>query len=185
MPSYISLQAAAQQLSNSSRVSVIGCSGGGKSTLSNRISEHFNLPYLSYDRDVRWLPGWVARERNERFDILRTLSARERWVFDGTSPKTFHIRLPRTELIIWVRVPRRVALVGVMRRVLRHHGTTRPGMAEGCIEKFPDREFLSYIWNFEKHSAPVVIKNIDQHAPHVPVVVLYSRQDFDLLFAEA
>jgi hypothetical protein len=50
-------------------------------------------------------------------------------------------------------------------------------MAPGCPERLPDREFLSYIWNFEKRYAPLFIQSIDRHGPDVPVAVLRSHRE--------
>jgi hypothetical protein len=54
-------------------------------------------------------------------------------------------------------------------------------MAEGCPEPLPDRDFLSYIWNFEKRYAPLFIKQIDQQGPTVPVAVLRSHKEIDAI----
>lgn len=70
---------------------------------------------------------------------------------------------------------RRVALLGLAKRVARYYGVVRPAMALGCPEPLPDRAFLSYIWNFEKKFAPVFIKNIDLYGSDVPVAILGSH----------
>lgn len=176
MPNYITSDVAKSMLPTIKRVQVIGCSGGGKSTLSAILSEKYNLTHIPIDRDVRWLPGWVARSKEEQRKRYRTLVQDETWIMDGTSPSSFDIRLPRTDLVIWVRVQRRVALLGLIKRVVKHFGRTRPDMAKGCNEKLPDYEFLSYIWNFEKRSAPKVVHHMDLHGPNVPVLVLTSRR---------
>ncbi|WP_238365186.1 hypothetical protein [Mesobacterium pallidum] len=44
---------------------VIGVSGSGKSTLSQQIAARLDIPYVSHDRDIRWLPGWQVRDRAE------------------------------------------------------------------------------------------------------------------------
>jgi len=160
---------------------VIGCSGGGKSTLSLKISERFGLEYQSYDRDIRWLPGWRVRDRGEQRKIVGDLVSRERWVMDGTTVSTFDLRLPRVDLVIWVRVPRRTSLMGVARRVLTNYGTVRLDMAEGCPEQLPDWEFLSYIWTFEKRVAPRIVSAIERIAPTVPLVILRARDEFETL----
>lgn len=183
MPHLISIPCAAAHLAKANRVLVIGCSGSGKSTLSRRISERFGLAYQSYDRDVLWLPGWRVRDRDEQRALVRDLAGRERWVMDGNTPSTFDIRLPRADLVIWLRVPRRVALMGVARRVFSNYGTVRFDMAEGCPEQLPDRAFLSYIWTFEKRVAPRIIERLDRHGPTVPVVILPSRKSAEGLFA--
>lgn len=147
MPRYVSLGDAAALLAKVQRVLVIGCSGGGKTTFSAKIAAYRHLEFQSLDRDVRWLPGWKERDRSEQRDIIAHLVQRERWVMDGSGASSFDIRLPRTELIIWVRVPRRTALLGLLKRVSRYYGSVRPTMADGCPEPLPDRQFLSYIWN--------------------------------------
>ncbi len=87
---------------------------------------------------------------------------------------SFDIRLPRTDLVIRVRLPRWRCLLGVFRRARRHLGCHRPDMADGCVEQWPDREFLSYIWHFERRFAPRIIQEIERHGPNVPVVTLKS-----------
>ncbi len=177
MPNYITPNDAAKILPNTNRLLVVGCSGGGKSTLSRKISSLLKLEYLSIDRDVRFLPGWVVRDRQEQREMLSQLVQRNHWIMDGSGASTFDIRLPRTELVLWVRVPRYVALIGLAKRILRSFGKVRPDMAAGCPEKLPDREFLSYIWNFEQIHAPKFIQNLDLHGPDIPVVMLKSHRE--------
>ena len=173
----ISIGEAGRRLQTARRVLVIGCSGGGKSTLSRKIAAHFGLEYQSIDRDVRWLPGWRERDAAARRKILEDLVSRERWVMDGSNPSTFDLRLPRADLVIWVRLSRLTCLLGVARRVRRYHGTVRPDMAPGCPEPLPDRTFLDYIWNFERKSAPGFVRMLERHGDGVPLVTLRSRRE--------
>lgn len=184
MPNYITPRDAAELLLTTNHILVIGCSGGGKSTLSRKLSNLLKLEYISIDRDVRWLPGWVERNKQEQRKILSQLVKRDRWVMDGSGASTFDIRLPRAELVLWVRVPRHMALLGLARRVFRYFGTTRPDMAAGCPEPIPDREFLSYIWNFEKIHAPKFITNLNLYGPNVPVAILKSYHEIDIMLTQ-
>jgi len=181
----VTIEEAAERLRSADRVLVIGCSGGGKSTLSRALAAHFGLEYQSIDRDVRWLAGWRERDRDARQLILEQLVARERWVMDGSNPSTFHLRVPRADLVIWVRLPRLACLAGVARRVWRYHGTVRPEMADGCPEPLPDRTFLDYIWNFEKKTAPVFLRKLEQFGTGIPLVTLASRADTRRLLTSA
>ena len=113
---------------------------------------------LSEDRQTHCLQLWdrvdsgsslairirsvVCPQREERRTIVEKLILGERWIMDGTYPSSFDIRLPRTDLVLWVGVPRRVALISVYKRVYKYYGTTRSDMAEGCVEQLPDREFF-------------------------------------------
>ena len=181
MPSYISHYDAAKVLGNAERILVVGCSGGGKTTLSRKIANILGIQYYSIDRDVRWLPEWKERDKQEQRIILNRLVQNDRWVMDGSGASTFDIRLPRTDLVLWVRVPRYAALLGIVSRVIRYFGTVRPHMAEGCPEPLPDKEFLSYVWNFEEKYAPVFVRYIDLHGPNVPVAILKSHSEIDSL----
>jgi len=85
VPNLIHIPDAAKRLRAANHVLVIGCSGSGKSTLSLRIAEQFKLEYQSYDRDVRWLPGWQVRDKVEQRKRIEDLITHERWVMDGNS----------------------------------------------------------------------------------------------------
>lgn len=185
MPKYISHLDAAALLPVVKRILVIGCSGGGKTTLSVKLADQLNTEYQSIDRDIQWLPGWKEREKQAQRAMITELVNRDRWVMDGSGASTFDIRLPRTDLILWVRVPRYIALKGLASRVLRNYGSVRPEMAQGCPEKFPDREFLSYIWNFEKKHAPLFVKNIEEYGSNIPVAILESHSKIDSMLKSA
>ena len=80
------LKQAAEHIRTARRILVMGCSGGGKSTLSLKIAKRFGLSYISLDRDVFWLPGWVVRDRVEQRNIIASRILEERWIMDGTNP---------------------------------------------------------------------------------------------------
>jgi len=170
----VGIEEAAALIEKANRILVIGCSGGGKSTLSQRIAARFGLAYVSIDRDVLWLPGWVQRDKAEQCAIIVAKVQGERWIMDGTNPSTFDVRLPRTDFVIWVRMPRLLCIWGAVSRWIRWMGRTRPEMAPGCIEKV-DWEFLRFIWTFEEKFAPRVLAGLAKHGPDVPVLQLTSR----------
>ncbi|HEX8047829.1 AAA family ATPase [Rhizobium sp.] len=175
------LKLAADLIRRADRILVMGCSGGGKSTLSQKIAKRFDLSYVSIDRDVLWLPGWKQRDKMEQRSIIAERILGERWIMDGTNPSTFDIRLPRTDIVIWVRMPRLLCLWGAVSRWLKWVGRTRPEMAPGCPEKI-DWEFLQFIWTFEEKFTPRVLAGLVEHGPDVPVLQLTSRRQMRALF---
>lgn len=176
----VDITAAADLIRNANRIMVTGCSGGGKSTLSQRLARQFGLAYISIDRDILWLPGWVERSKAEQRQRIIERIAADRWIMDGTNPSTFDVRLPRTDIVIWVRMPRIVCIWGVTTRWLKHFGRTRPEMAPGCVEKL-DWDFLRFIWTFEQKFTPRIIAEIERHGPAVPVFQLKSHGEMKRL----
>jgi adenylate kinase family enzyme len=137
------------------RVLVIGCSGSGKTSLARRIAADHGLPQVSLDT-LFWQPGWVETPDEEFFPKVEAWCAQDAWVIDGTFSRTLHIRLPRTDTVIWLDFPRRTCLWGVTRRWLAYFrpallggSRTRPEMPAGCSEKI-DWEFIRWIWNYRR-----------------------------------
>ncbi|RAL98856.1 AAA family ATPase [Agrobacterium sp. MS2] len=188
MPNYLQrVEDAAAIIAGAQRIMVVGCSGGGKSTLSQKLSAAFGLRYISMDREIFWLPGWQARPREEQRQRIAAIITEERWLMDGSNPSSFDMRLPRSHIVVWVRMPRWLCLWGAVSRAIKGYGKARPEMAEGCGERI-DKEFLRYIWNFEQRTAPVLERNFDLYGPDVPVWQLKSRKQLrrllDLLHIE-
>jgi adenylate kinase family enzyme len=178
---YVGIAEAADKVCNADRILVIGCSGGGKSTLSQKIARRFGLAYVSIDRDVLWLPGWVQREKPEQHRLIAEFAAGERWIMDGTNTSTFDIRVPRSDLVIWVRMPRWLCICGILGRWMRSRGRVRPEMAPGCPEKM-EWQFLRFVWTWEKVYHPRVLAGLAAHAADKPVLMLKSRREMrDLL----
>jgi adenylate kinase family enzyme len=178
----IDIEEATALIKEANRILVIGCSGTGKSTLAQAIAKLRGLTYVSMDRDFFWLPGWRLRPREESIKLMKEMVAEPRWVIDGNSPGTLPLRLPRTDLVVWCRPPRHVALSGVFRRWLRFRGKTRPEMADGCPEQL-DWAFLRYIWTFEREEVPQFMEMLALHGRDVPVLTLRSYRDGDELLA--
>lgn len=176
MRQFSDIAEAVVHLRTAHRVLIIGCSGGGKSTLAQKIVTRLDLPYVSMDREFFWLPDWVKRDKAEERRLIAAKVAEDRWLIDGNAPSSFDLRLPRTELVLWVRMPRWLCIWGALSRALRWFGRSRPDMAPGCRERI-DWEFLRYIWDWERRFAPKVIAGLAEHGPNVPVFQLKSRDE--------
>ena len=128
------------------RVLVIGSPGAGKSTLSRQLAERTGLPLYHMDR-LHWLPGWVERDREEAFGLVREVLAQERWIIDGNYGSTLPERLQRADTVIWLDYPTWLCLWRVLRRWWQYRGTNRPDMTEGCNENL-NWEFLHFVATF-------------------------------------
>ncbi|ACS56090.1 AAA family ATPase [Rhizobium sp. WSM1325] len=157
-------------LAEADRILVIGCPGSGKSTLAKRLSRALDLDYISMDRDFYWLPGWRKRPRNEIDSLIAKAVAEERWIMDGTGLSSFHLRLPRADAVIWLRLPRYACLYGAVSRTYRYFGRNRPELQRLSLDA------LAYIWNFERDAAPLIEVALQDHGLANSTVIIKSRK---------
>ncbi len=144
------------------RIAIIGPCGAGKSTLARKLGEITGLPVWHLDR-LWWLPGWVE-ETQERFDAkLTEVVEGEEWIIDGNYSRTFHLRLSRADVVIFLDFPRRIYFRRVLWRIAKGYGRTRPDLADNCPEKF-DSEFLRFVWNIPRDSRPRTIDRLQEYA---------------------
>ncbi len=135
------------------RVVVIGPSGAGKSTFARKLGAITGIPVTHIDQ-LFWQPGWVPTPKDVYVRQLADVVASERWIIEGVNPSTLDLRLPRTDLLVWLERGRIACLWRVARRVASSYGRVRPDMAAGCPEGLPDRGFLTYIWTYPDRIAP-------------------------------
>src|SRR4051812_38243430 len=109
------------------RVLVIGCSGGGKSTVARRLGELLGVEVIHLDK-VLWKPGCKLVGPHEEPGEIEDLLERPRWVIDGNYTASLPMRLMRADTVVVVDFPRVVCLGRVMKRLWQHWGRTRPDM---------------------------------------------------------
>jgi len=102
--------------------------------------------------------------------------AEERWLMDGSGKSSLDIRLPRTDVVVWLQLPRWQCLVRVLWRVMRYWGRSRPDMADDCPERL-DLEFLRYIWTFDREQSPKIRANLQKYGADVPVFILRTSAE--------
>ncbi len=155
------------------RVAVIGCGGAGKTTFANELGQRLGLPVLHIDsfywrdRDgtgqAELTPEQWSRTHEEMID-------REQWVIDGMKLGVLQARLAAADTVIFLDVPRRTCLWGVLRRRLRYRGQMRPDI--GVYDRI-SAEFIRWIWSFGETARPRITDALDECS--CDVVVLRNR----------
>jgi adenylate kinase family enzyme len=150
------------------RVMVIGCPGSGKSTFSTDLARLTGLPLISLDAEF-WQPGWKPMPR-------------EAWRAKVTRLVAADLRLPRADTLIWFRFPRWLCLARVYLRAIGNYGQVRPEMAPGCPERLPERDFLAYIWAFQRSEDAASQSKLSSHRPDLaPVIFRHDAQVHEFL----
>ncbi len=111
------------------RIVIFGNAGSGKSTLAQRMGAALGLPVVHLD-SLFWQPNWVEPEREQFRRRVTEAATGERWVMEGNYySRTADIRLPRSDLVIRLDMPRALCASRVIRRSFM--GGDRPDIAPG------------------------------------------------------
>ena len=102
------------------RISVIGSSASGKTTVARGISERLGLPHLELD-SVYHQPGWQPKPDSEFRAAVATFAHQDAWVIDGnyTSHGVAQLVWPLADTVVWLDPSRPVVMGRVIRRTLR------------------------------------------------------------------
>ena len=152
--------------SRPARIVLLGCAGQGKTWLARRLSARLGAPAVILDEI--WQPGWSDADVPKFRALLTAAHSGERWISDGNfAAATFDLRLPRTELIVWLERPRLGCAWRALTRVFRRGEAHR---ASGL------RKAMAFIWNFERVNRPRIEAARRQYGPEVPVLRLTSAR---------
>ncbi len=86
------------------RVIVIGATGSGKSTLVEKLEQHFGLPGMDLDA-LHWLPNWVNRPTPEFRVLVTEVTRTDNWALAGNYNVVRDIIWSRAQAIIWLDYP--------------------------------------------------------------------------------
>ena len=164
------------------RVLVIGPGGSGKSTLARELGKILDINVIHLDA-LFWNPGWVETPRPQFRETLEELVKGESWIMDGNYSGTLDIRLPVSDTVVYLDLPRRTCLWRVMKRRLQDRGRSRPDMAPGCPERL-SWEFLNWIWDYPRTRRSRILGLLDQYAEGRWIVRLGSTREIGTFMAE-
>ena len=165
------------------RILVVGSPGSGKSTLARRLADKLGLPLIHLDFHF-WRANWEPADEPSFRAKVRELVVAPEWVMDGNYSRTFDIRMPRADTLVWLEYPRSTCFVRALSRALCNYGRVREDLPPGCPEKI-DVPFLRYIWDFPVKHRPRIIEGIGQYGHHLRLVRLSSARAEDEFLAAA
>jgi len=163
-------------MSEKKRILIIGSGGAGKSTFAVKLGKKTGLPVVHLD-SLYWIGNWEHRSKEEFDELLEKELAKSEWILDGNFNRTLPRRLEFADFVIFLDFHPVVCALGVIRRVIRFHGVSRPDMGPGCPERF-DPAFLKWVLTFRKRFRKTYLSMLSGSGKEY--VVVKSRKELGL-----
>lgn len=157
------------------RISIVGGSGTGKSTLAKILSQKFNLPVVHLD-SINYLPNWEPINKNERDNIIISKSLEDKWIIDGIYHNTLRQRFERADLIIWLDYSTYAQLKGIFKRFVQNPNKEKPEIP-GCKERL-NFNFFKYVLFFRKNKRHCIVDNL-VGIPEEKILIFTKQKDLN------
>jgi adenylate kinase family enzyme len=158
------------------RILILGPSGSGKSTLARRMGERLGIPVVHLDA-LYWNHGWVPSEVGQFRMRMAEAAGRDTWVMEGNYSDHLDLRLPRTEAVIWLDLPRYVYFPRTVWRSIWNYGRVRDDIGPGCPEQFDLAFFRDWVWTYPTRSRARHAELLANLPGGIRGIILRSRHD--------
>ena len=173
------------------RVSVVGNSGSGKSTMARQLAAALGVPHLELD-SVFHQPGWEPLPAGEFRRVVEGAVAGDGWVMDGNYSAVRPIVWARADTVVWLDLPRRTVMRQVVWRTLGR-AVTRQELWNGNRESLrnfltwaPEESIISWAWhNHGKYRDRYAAAAADPANAHLTFIRLTSRGAITRFLGEA
>jgi adenylate kinase family enzyme len=167
------------------RVSVVGNSGAGKTTLGRELAAALGVPFVELD-SIFHQPGWQELPDDEYRAAVAARVADDAWVVDGNYSTVQDLVWARIDTVVWIDLPRALVMRQVVLRTLRRV-LTREELWNGNREPFgnlwridPHRSIIRWAWTAHRRNHERYARAMTDPAwAHLRFVVLKSRRDVD------
>lgn len=169
------------------RISVVGISGSGKTTIARRLATILKCPYLEVDA-VYHQPGWRPLDDSSFRSILEEFTRGDSWIVDGSYRDWIAEGCvwQRADTVVWMRLPKgKVLRQLAARSVLR--GISKRELWNGNRERLrhlfslnPKRSIIADVWHrYASYDLQFAAYLDDPRFSHVKFVVLSNRAQAD------
>ena len=175
------------------RVSVVGISGSGKTTVARRLAGRLGVPHVELDALFHG-PGWQPADANAFLAAVDDATSVAGWVADGNYRAVVGEGpvWARADTVVWLDLPRAVVMRQVVWRTLRRalrreelwNGNREPVL--GLLRWDPERSVVRWAWTtFDERRQRLEEAMAAPSCAHLTFVRLRSRAEIEAFLAGA
>lgn len=165
------------------RVSIVGNSGSGKSTVGAALAQRLGVPFVELDAIMHYRPDWEDLPESDFRAAVAAVAAGDGWVVDGNYLVGRDLVWARADTVVWLDLPRRTVIRQVVGRTAIRvaRGTelwngNRESLAN-ALSRNPERSIIRWAWTRhhvyrERYGAAMT----DPEWAHLEFVRLPSRR---------
>ena len=166
------------------RICIIGCCGGGKSTLAKTLAAKLDLPHRDLD-DLFWHEDWVLTPKDQQPAVLTPIIAEPRWLIDSNYAGCLLAeRFRAADLIIHIDLPTWFCIFRIARRSVRQFlgwEKSLPARIQQAHKTrrqrtLSDWSFYRYVYKFKRRFHPAFNAALDEADAHHKYMLLSSRK---------
>ena len=162
-----------KEIYNFKKISIIGCPGSGKSTLSVQLAKILNLEAIHLDK-IYWKPYCVNISKEEFDEKHDEILKKESFILDGNYNRTISKRLEKCDLVIYLDYDSQVCIDSYIQRV--KDGSIKDFITENCVETL-DEDFNNYISSYNEKNRENNYKKI--YDSNIKYIILNNRDEKD------
>lgn len=163
-----------------SKIAVIGNAGGGKTTLSRKLSTQLNSPLHHVDSH-QFLTGMQIRPHQETIKILNEIQAHSHWIIDGYGPlDIIEKRFLLADQIIFIDFPLWRHYWWSFKRQVISFWSPRAELPNGCNEANFQQTYKLFrtIWKVHTKMRPELVRILNRPTLREKVRVISSYKEY-------
>lgn len=165
------------------RVSVVGDSGSGKSTVARELATRLGVPHVELDA-IFHQPGWVPLAQEEFARRAALAAAADGWVIDGNYGRVLPLVWDRADTVVWLSLPRRTVMRRLVWRTIRR-AAGRTELWNGNRERWrnlfsldPEQSVIAWSWHhYRVYQARYAAASHDPRYAHLAFVKVTKDAD--------
>ena len=167
-----------EELQSKKRILVLGRSGSGKSTFAKLLGKKLDIKVFHLDQYLHD-PGWIPKEHSEFAKCVEEIISGKSWIIDGTYSQTLKPRLLLADAVFLYDYSKYFCIYRVIKRSIKSKTgmEIRTDLAPGCNEKFPDYEFLKFIWDYKTLKVYNILGEINYNTENL--MIFKNRKEFN------